>query len=94
MPTVNATDKPKSERKRGERPTLPPDAALEIVQTSLNYAKGSGLQVRIGNREGVCVITIGGAAWDSDTQRLCVITNHDDTQVGGDTQPTITHAPG
>jgi hypothetical protein len=69
-------------RQRGERPTLPPDTALEIVQTSLAYAKGAGLSVRIGNHQGVCVIMIGGAAWDNDTQKLCVIP-------ADDTQPAI-----
>ena len=72
------------ERKRGERPTLSPETALEIVQTSLDYAKGSGLTVKIGNHRGVCVIAIGGAFWDSDTQALCVMPV-------ADTQPTVTH---
>lgn len=90
MTTQNATDKPKNARGRGERPTLPPETALEIVQTSLNYAKGGGLSVKIGNRGGVCVITIGGAVWDSDTQRVCVMPR--DTQAGDDTHQTMTHS--
>lgn len=85
MSTQNATDKPKPERKRGERPTLSPETALEIVKTSLDYAKGSGLTVKIGNHRGLCVITIGGAFWNDDTQRLCVTTGDDDTQ------PAMTH---
>lgn len=84
MSTQSATDKPKNGRKKSDKPTLPPETALEIVQTSLDYAKGSGLQVRIGNHNGLCVIAIGGAFWDSDTQALCVMA-HDDTQ------PTMTH---
>ena len=79
MTTQNATDKPSNGHKRGEKSTLPPETALEIVQTSLDYAKGSGLAVKIGNHRGVCVIAIGGAFWDSDTQALCVMP-HDDTQ--------------
>lgn len=72
MTTQNATGKPSNGHGRGEKPTLSPETALEIVQTSLIYAKGSGLRVKIGNRGGVCVITIGGAVWDGDAQRLCV----------------------
>ncbi|CAG0935196.1 hypothetical protein TFLX_04028 [Thermoflexales bacterium] len=84
MSTANATDKPKPEHKRGERPMLSPETALEIIQTSLDYAKGSGLTVKVGNHRGVCVIAIGGAFWDSDTHALCVIPRDD-------TQPTMTH---
>ncbi len=85
MSTQNETDKPNGGRKKSERPTLSPEMALEILRTSLNYVKGSGLPVKIGNRGGLCVIAIGGAVWDDDTHALCVITNHDDTQAD-DTQ--------
>lgn len=84
MTTQNGTDKPNDTRKRNERPTLTPAMALEILRTSLDYVRGSGLQVRIGNHNGQCVIGITGAAWDYDTHALCV-TAHDDTQ------PAMTH---
>ena len=84
MTTQNATDKPKNGRKPNERPTLTPETALEILKTSLDYAKGSGLPVKIGNRGGLCVITIGGAFWNDDTHALCV-TPRDDTRAD-DTQ--------
>ncbi len=87
MSTQNGTDKPSNGRGERDktpyvRPILSPETALEIVQTSLDYAKRSGLTVRIGNRNGLCVIAIGGAVWNDDTHRLCVTTNHDDTQGG------------
>jgi hypothetical protein len=84
MTTQNATDKPKNGRKPNERPTLTPETALEILKTSLDYVRGSGLTVRIGNRASLCVIGIAGATWDDDTHRLCVTpdddTHADDTQ--------------
>ena len=86
MSTHDETGKRKNGHKRGERPTLTPETALEILNTSLDYVKGSGLTVRIGNRGGVCVITIAGATWNDDTQSLCVTTTDDDTQ------PAMTHS--
>ncbi|CAG0932823.1 hypothetical protein TFLX_02779 [Thermoflexales bacterium] len=92
MTIQNATDKPKNGRKPNERPTLMPETALEVVKTSLDYAKGAGLPVKIGNRGGLCVITIGGAFWNDDTQSLCV-TPDDDTQAH-DTQSTTPETAG
>lgn len=84
MITQNETDKPNNGHKRGERPTLSPSMALEVLQTAIDYVRGSGLAVRIGNHDGLCVIGITGAVWDYNTQSLCV-TPHDDTQ------PAMTH---
>ena len=84
MSTQSATDKPNNGHKRGERPTLNPNMALEVLQTAIDYVRGSGLAVMIGNRNGLCVIGITGAVWDYDTQSLCVTP-------GDDTQTTMTH---
>ena len=87
MKTHDATDRPKNARKRSERPTLPPETALEILQTSLDYVRGSGLTVRIGNRGGLCVIGLAGVTWNADTHRLCV-TADDDTQAIPESEAT------
>lgn len=78
-----------NESKR-QKPIVTPSVALGVLKAALDYVRDSGLRVRIGNQNGVCVMAIVGAEWQSDTQTLCVIGASDtqttsDTQQGGDT---------
>ena len=92
MKTQDGTDRLNPERKKGARPTLPADMALQILKTSLDYVKGSGLSVRLGNNAGMCVIVVEGAQWHDDTQQLCV-TRGDDTHALM-THTAVTHTEG
>lgn len=46
---------------------LTPADALQVLESALGYVRGAGLSVKIGNVNGVLIIGITGAMWESGT---------------------------